>query len=558
MCKWKEDFLSFLNNRIYVLMLSLTAVFSYGFMITHQTIGIDDTPYMYYFEDGLNVIVGRWFLYVLNKVFHVAEFSPFITELAGVLILMVAVTVWCTLIYSVCGKRIPMWGYTFFACIFLSCPLISEVYTYYLHNGVSVGYLSVGLSLCFMKEFVDGISGRGKVDKVLVRRLLGIGVAAAFFLFVAMGCYESFMIVWLVGFLALLFLERCERLTVKVFKSLVPGAIVAAIAIVMRSVMMHMCIVIFDLSALEDEAVQRSVAGMLGWMTQEGALAEFAMAIKRMYVMYFAFMHAYLPIKIFVFASLLLVVFAVWKTFRQKDLWIGVLAIGIFVAAFLLVVIEGKATLYRAAQFLPLICGLGALMPAYMVESLKMRRVVYGVLSKVSIFILCAILWNQCFDINQWFYVDWMKYEVAKDTMSQVAKELQAHYDTSKPVVFTGSYMPPEGVIGRAYASYGSEEYYKIKRLTDLLDKDLLDKFNRGSYGVWVAQTPALSVIDWGFAAFENDAELVHFCEMHGYDLMANMDNALYEELQVKTANFPRFPQEGSIMDMGEYIVVHF
>ena len=41
------------------------------------------------------------------------------------------------------------------------------------------------------------------------------------------------------------------------------------------------------------------------------------------------------------------------------------------------------------------------------------------------------------------------------------------------------------------------------------MDPDLLDKYNRGSRGVWVAQTPALSVIDWGRYAFDSDAELV-------------------------------------------------
>jgi len=54
--------------------------------------------------------------------------------------------------------------------------------------------------------------------------------------------------------------------------------------------------------------------------------------------------------------------------------------------------------------------------------------------------------------------------------------------------------------------SYSSPVYYKMKRLADLVDPDLLDKYNRGSRGVWVAQTPALSVIDWGRYAFDSDA----------------------------------------------------
>ena len=116
--KWKENFLSLVKNKLYMLALSFTAAGGYGFLVTHQTVGIDDTPYAYYFEEGLNAIVGRWFLFLLNKIFHISDFTPFLTDLAGVLILMLGVTVWCALLRSICGERVPLWGYVFFSCIF--------------------------------------------------------------------------------------------------------------------------------------------------------------------------------------------------------------------------------------------------------------------------------------------------------------------------------------------------------------------------------------------------------------------------------------------------------
>lgn len=59
------------KNKVYLLPLVLTAVLAYGFMVTHPAVGIDDTPYAYYFQEGLAAIVGRWVLYLLNKVFLV-------------------------------------------------------------------------------------------------------------------------------------------------------------------------------------------------------------------------------------------------------------------------------------------------------------------------------------------------------------------------------------------------------------------------------------------------------------------------------------------------------
>ena len=142
----------FYQNRIYLLLLGLSALFSYGFLVTHSAIGIDDTPYAYYFEEGLAAIVGRWVLFLLNKLVHIADYAPFLTDLGGVLILMAGVTVWCALFYSVFGETVPKPGYIMFSCLFLSSPILSEVFTYFLHNGVALGYLFCGISLCFFRE----------------------------------------------------------------------------------------------------------------------------------------------------------------------------------------------------------------------------------------------------------------------------------------------------------------------------------------------------------------------------------------------------------------------
>ena len=172
---------------MYLLFLGFSALFSYGYLVPHSAIGIDDTPYAYYFEEGLSAIVGRWVLFLLNQVLDIGDYAPFLTDLAAVLILMAAVTVWCALFYSILGETVPKLGYIMFACLFVSCPLLSEVFTYYLHNGVALGYLFCGVSLCFFREGLK----RGKC--------IGPFAGSVLFLWAALGCYESFMTVWLLG-----------------------------------------------------------------------------------------------------------------------------------------------------------------------------------------------------------------------------------------------------------------------------------------------------------------------------------------------------------------------
>ena len=576
MKKWWKDFRKFSEDRLYMLVLALVAVCAYGFMVTHPAVGIDDTPYQYYFEEGLAAIVGRWVMFLLNKLLHVADFAPFITDFIGVLILMAAVTVWAVLFRNLFEPEyvgssrfvssVPRYGYLFFAAIFISCPLISEVYTYYLHNGIATGYLSCGISLCCFREGMLRLdaqpAGRGLKG---IRHAAGAFLGSVIGMWIAMGCYESFMIVWLQGICLMLLTERFAGVRRKVFRVLCIAAGVAVLGMVFRSVMIQLVTAVFGLEYLKDEAVQRSVTEMVAWMLQPGAMSDLSMVLKRMFVMYGVFAYAYYPIRIFVLALAVIVVFSVWRAIRGKDVWTFLLMLAALAVPLLLAVIEGKATYYRSAQFLPPVCAYGALLVVYGMENISVvlqgrwerkngLRAVRGIVSAL----LCVVLWNQCTDMNKWFYVDVQKYEAAKDYVGQIAYELEKHFDTDKPVVFTGSYEVPESIIGDAYVPIGSETFFKMKRITDMVDEHLLEKFYR-TYGVWVAQTPALSVIEWGRNAFDTDEELVRFFAMHGYELVPMQEEAVYAEAELYSyeMDLPEFPGEGSIVDMGDYIIVH-
>ncbi len=573
MQKWKSYGKHFQQNRLYMGILLLTAVCAYGYKVTNATIGIDDTPSLYYFEEGLIAIVGRWVLFLLNKVVSLAEFVPFVTDFVAVVILVLAAVVWSALFYSVLGEKVPTAGYAFFGAVFLSSPLISEVFTYFLHNGIAIGYLCCGISLCCVREWQSstrkmqkGSGIRQKLGCLAVAKIL----TAAVFLWIAMGCYESFMILWLAGLMLLLLTERIARGRQEkdIFATLVAGAVAALVAIVLRSVMIVVVTKAFHLEYLRGEAVQRSVTEMLGWMLQQGAFGELAMILKRTFVLYGVFAYAYLPIRIFILSAAAILVVTLVRVIRGRDLWALLLLPAAYLAAFSLLFIEGKATLYRSAQFLPVFCGYGALLFVYGIWQLTGtlapkakntagRKISAGVRA-LAVLVLAVILWNQCMDMTRWFYIDKKKYDAAVKTVDQIAMDLERDFDTSKPVIFTGNYDIPYSIVQGAYVSYSSPVYYKMKRLADLVDPDLLDKYNRGSRGVWVAQTPALSVIDWGRYAFDSDAELVKFFEMHGHQLVALEDISLYAAAEEESLDLPEYPQEGYIVDKGDYIIVHF
>ena len=573
MQKWNGYVKKFRTNRGYMGILLLTAICAYGYKVMSTTIGIDDTPSQYYFEEGLIAIVGRWVLFLLNKFLAFSEFLPFLTDFAAVVILALAAIVWSALFYSILGEKLPTVGYAFFAAVFLSSPLISEVFTYFLHNGIAIGYLCCGISLCCMREWQSVIrkpgKGAGIRERLACLAITKIALSAVF-LWIAMGCYESFMILWLAALMLLLLTERIVwgRQQKDIFATLIAGAVTALLAVILRSVMILTVTKGFHLEYLQGEAVQRSMTEMLGWMLQPGALSELAMILKRTFVLYGVFAYAYLPIRVFVLAAGVIGVVTLWRVISGRDLWALVLWPTAYLAAFSLLFVEGKATLYRSAQFLPVFCGYGALLFVYAVWQLtgsrgneqerkwckKLRVGARG----LTILILMVLVWNQCLDMTRWFYIDEKKYEAAVKTVDQIALDLERSFDTSKPVIFTGNYEIPYSIIQDAYVSYSSPVYYKMTRLADLIDPNLLDKYNRGNKGVWVAQTPSLSVIDWGRYAFDSDAELVKFFAMQGYTLKAQEDVSLYEGAEKESLELPHYPQEGYIVDKGDCIIVHF
>ncbi|MBR1772004.1 MAG: glucosyltransferase domain-containing protein [Lachnospiraceae bacterium] len=558
----KRDFKNVYYHRGYLFLLSLVAACGYGFKIAHPVMGIDDTPYAYYFEEGLAAVVGRWVLFVVNKIFAIAEFAPFMTDFLAVLLFMAAVTVWGLLFYAVLGDRIPVYGYWLFSCVFLSCPLVAEVFTYYLHNGIACGYLFCGISLYLLLDAFYSMEAR-RLGHLCGR--LSLAVAA---MTVAMGCYESFMIVWLSGALLLLLAQRLAGERRWLIRKLLLTALAACGGMVLRAVVLKVVTAVFGLGYLKGDAIQRSLGEMVGWMLQPGAFSEFAMILKRLYVMYGVFAYAYLPIRIFVLAAVVLLCFGLWRSVKQRDPWIFLLLIGAFVAAFLLAFVEGKATLYRSAQFVPLFCGMGMLFAAYALEgyarrlresnlALPYRHLLIHVPTALFGLAAAVILWNQCTDLNHWFYVDYQKYQYSVTYMDRVADALEADYAIHKPIVFTGEWENPKSLVQDAYVSYNSPVFFRMKRLTDAVDAHLLEKFYR-DYGVWVAQTPSLSVISWGKYAFDNDAQLIKFMELHGHSFRPLTDSAEYEQAEQYALQMPHFPQEGSIEDVGDYIIVHF
>ncbi|MCM1326010.1 MAG: glucosyltransferase domain-containing protein [Bacteroidales bacterium] len=539
----------FWRQKIYVGMLCLTAACSYGFAVTHYSIGIDDTAVSLYLEEGLEVVMGRWTVFLVNKLFHLSDFTPFMSELVGVLLLMLGVTLFAVLMRRIFGQGTGIWGYTLFACAFLSNPILSEVYIYYYHDGVDLGYVLTALALL---SFMEGMerTGRGKLSAYL---------GSMVFVWIASGCYESLIILYILGILLIVFLRGAvgkDRLTFShLAKNLGTGALLSAGCVILRSITIPLMTVLFGLQDAVGILPQRSLTEMFTLFRGKEGLLDFFMLVKRFWVVYHVNALVYLPVTVYETACICMGIYAVVMAVRKKNLWYPVLFAGMLITPFLLTVATAEITLYRACQYLPFFAAAGVLV-IYRAFEQKKKSVPY--LRYAVSFLGIVLLWNQAAMMNRNFYRDYQKYEYTRGVLSKVAYEVEKTYGTDLPVVFTGHDSVPYEFVSDYYVGYGSWQYRMIAGITDLVDEHLKEKYfqPQGYCFIGEAQYP---FIQWAFDAFDGtNREMIAFLKMHGNEFSTVSDKEILEQAREIGDSMPGWPAEGSISLQDGYVLVHF
>ncbi|MCM1326009.1 MAG: glucosyltransferase domain-containing protein [Bacteroidales bacterium] len=538
----------FLHQKIYVGMLCLTALCSYGFAVTGYSIGIDDTAVGLYLEDGLTVVRGRWTIFLINKLFHMSDFTPFMMELAGVLLLMLGVTLFAVLLKRIFGEKVGIWGYILFACMFLSNPMIGKIYVYYYHTGVDLGYILTALALMFFMDGMEQKKGRRKLWSYLGSMLL---------IWAAVGCYESFLILYVLGILVILFLRGMtgkEKLTfLHVAKHLGIGALLSVGSILLRNVTLEVVTIIFQLQNMESVSARRSLFEMSELFRGREGLSEFFMLIKRFWLVYHVNALVYLPITVYELACACVGGYAVFAAVRKKNIWYPVLFAGMLVTPFLLTIIETHVTFYRSCQYLPFFAALGALLLYQAFGQWKYS----GYWRYAVVFGGVILIYNQAFMMNRDFYMDYREYELAKETLTGIAYDVEKQYGREIPVVLVGEYELPYEFTKYYYVGYDSWQYRMIAGITDLVDEHLKEKYFEPQGYCFIGEKN-LPMIRWGFDAFDGtNRELMRFLEMHGYSFATITDKEEIERAREIGETMPRWPQEGSISLQNGYVLVN-
>ena len=553
-CDWKK--LCF--NLPFCGGLLLMMCVSYATLLHNPTIGIDDTSFDVYYEEGVSPAMGRWVLFLLNK-FVPLNYNPYMVEAVGLLVFCISVSIWCLVFYKVFGERIPRGGYLAFGCAMLSNSILAEVVVWYLQDGLYVGYGLAALSVFF------GIQAFEKKDRT--KRSTGwisLGLSAVF-LTAAAGCYESLLLVWGISMLAVFMVFRILR---KEDYSVRPGewlgklAICGVAAIVLRTAIVSLFIHVFDLEVQTQVLKSRGLHEVLAWFDGTKRLEDFFYVLKAFFVKYYINGIVYLPILLLVLAEIIIGIFALCYMIKRRDGFILLAAVGMILAPWIMPVLEGVATYYRSSQYIPVVTAFAILLLAWKIQEIsnakRLKPAVCSTIRGIAAVLLLILLYHQAYDMNRWFYIDHLKYEDTKNTLEEVALVIKRDHDASKPICVIGKYETPESLLEEAYCPSWSKKYLLTEFLVKKVDESLFEEYNT-PYGYTFVETPHLSFISWGATAFyQFDRELIKFWNMHGFNFREDSDLEHYKAAKEIMKGGPAWPKEGSVVEMEDYIIVNF
>lgn len=549
MNRLKQDFLHFFRNKFYTVAMLITAICSYGFAIVHPSIGVDDTAVALYLEEGLEVAMGRWTIFWINKLFRVSDFAPFMTEFVGVIFLCIAATLFNVLLNRITNYRVGMLASTIFACMFVSNPIISEVFVYYWHDGVGLGYVLTALALL---QFQSGMEKKGKVRfYAFLRSLL--------FLWIAIGCYESFLILYILGLITILFLTGIESKEGLKFWDMVKylgiGAVLSVGSVALRSVMIAVTPKLFGIQDVLSQVRQeeRSLTEMVKLFGPEGKDL-LMMLIKRFWLVYHVNAVVYLPVTVYELAVFLFAVASIILLIKKKNISFPILYVGMLITPFLLTMAEMQLSFYRSCQYLPFYAAAGMWMCIRALEKLQKHE---KICRYALTFLAAVIIWNQADSMNRNFYIDYMKNENSKAVLLSIAEDIEREYGKNIPVVFTGHYSTPSGLTQGNHVPYTSWQYRYIATITDLVDPHLKEKYFSYEGYSYIGEAN-YDMIQWALDAFDGtNRELIRFLDMHGHSFRLVTNEEVLANAKLVGDTMPGWPENGSIKKMDGYVLVH-
>lgn len=500
--EYKDEVRELLNSKKYLFSIIIVAILSYGYLITHTTVGMDDTCldryYGAFFSENM-IAAGRWGSYLLYKILNIASFTPFWLEtLTTLVIIATAVLISCFIRKNLKQSNIVI--SLIFSCIYISYSLYNEPLIFGPSNlALFLANLLAITCVIFLYEMIHGNIQRKYFFLLFPVLTFSVSMYEA--------CCQTFLIMLLACMISEIIISKGKNKDIFSF-------FWSGIGILVTSIILHYLILnVFYWIGVptSDLGAERGI----NWF-QYGLINGLGVVANNIW--YYTVENVrYFPVLEFVIVAIIGLILSIYFSIKTKNVYLFNLYIVMLFSNLALSILQCDAVMYRA-------CVSWGLFVAIIITTTYAILTKYKILSKIALILITFIILWQTKDMNQWFYSEYLKYQKDLKDAYQIANDIEKEVNNlNKPIVFSG--LP-------------TKEFHM-----------------KGQDG---AQSNGLSVLWWGVRAFDdNSYELTKFINSLGYHFKKPTDEQ-YKKGKLLSNQMASYPKEGYIKEFEDIIVVNF
>ena len=430
----KEEIEFFVRKIEYIIPLIITAILSFGFVITHYSVNIDTLSSERYYREGELLTQSRYGGVLLDKIFGVMEYNPFFVDCLAVIFLVMASIAFCILFKKISKNKINTVAYTIFSCLFVSYPLIYEIFVYTpMSLGVCFSFFIVAVILNLLYSYRDSKKIRNLIYSTLLMSLI-------------ISIYESSAAVLLCGFFIVEILDFIYNNQNKKIKEAIMNLVIMAIpmvvALIINSIISNLIFALGDISPNANRAAKTI-------MYQALVIANgIKNLINTVFYNYIVNGFLYLPITVMQISCVIMFIIGIVYAVKHKNITIFLLFLGSICSIFALSVIQGNSAPYRTCQVFQIFSAFAFMILIQSLINADKSKIVKNIFICLSF----LVIFYQAKDLNKYFYLNYTRYEQEKIALVSMAEQLKLNYDIkNKPVVFVGNYDLSNYIKERCY-----------------------------------------------------------------------------------------------------------
>ena len=407
------DFVLFYKDvvcrKAYFIPVLFFSIVGYSFSVYNRTVSIDDILRHYTIENGIR---GRWGGYVFVNVLGITEFDPFIDRFLAVFFFVLTAILLSYIFYCLSGIK-DVWPYTITSSIFITYPLVNEIWEYTTANdGLGCYLVMVTLAVVVLRSKLPDIKKYLASTFLILIPMSGYEVSV--FYYVSLVCIIQFYLYNKRGNVPLKF-DKWIKQNLHYF-------IPVFFAFILRFAISFILLYIFDL--------QYGSGGdtHISWLEYSFLPTLKGMLVSN-FIHYIVFGLVYFPITIFTVALLYYIVFIL---FSENIFGNAVLGVMVITSLFLQAIIQGDLLPYRHTVTITLFVAFVAFLLCSAVKDGRIKR--------LSIYIvLFGICWYQAVFLNRVLSLNNLRSDNELAVIRQIGVLVESKFD-KKPLVIVSGY----------------------------------------------------------------------------------------------------------------------